>query len=65
MGGQPKSNENQSRESIDDIIDDAVENAEARRELSDEELDDVAGGIIAGGVRLPIKTGIIRSDNSC
>jgi hypothetical protein len=65
MSGQPKSNENQSRESIDDLIDDAVENAEARRELSDDELDDVAGGIIAGGMRPPINIGIIKIDSSC
>jgi hypothetical protein len=65
MSGQPKSNENQSRESIDDIIDDAVENAEARRELSDDELDDVAGGIIAGGMIIPINIGIIKVDSSC
>jgi hypothetical protein len=64
MSGQPKSNENQSHESIDDIIDDAVENAEARRELSNDELDDVAGGIIAGGMRPPINIGIIKIDSS-
>jgi hypothetical protein len=65
MSGQPKNNENQSSEGIDDIIDDAVENAEARRELSDEEMDDVAGGVIAGGIKLPIMIGIIATDNSC
>jgi hypothetical protein len=44
MDSQSKNNENQPHESIDDIIDDAVENAEIRRELSDDELDEAAGG---------------------
>jgi DNA-directed RNA polymerase specialized sigma54-like protein len=46
MNDQSKGNEDQSREKIDDIIDDAIENAEARRELSDDDLDEVNGGSI-------------------
>jgi hypothetical protein len=53
-----KSNEGQSSEKIDEIIDDAIENAEIRRELSDDDLDRVNGGniidkiIIFGGYLL-------------
>jgi hypothetical protein len=46
MNDLPKSNENNFSGSIDIIIDDAIENAEDRRELSDNELDDVNGGLI-------------------
>lgn len=55
MNDQSKGHEDKSREKIDDIIDDAIENAEARRELSDNDLDEVNGGglidkiIIFGG----------------
>jgi hypothetical protein len=40
-----KNKENQPIENIDEAIDDVVEKAEARKELSDSELDDVAGGM--------------------
>jgi hypothetical protein len=43
-----KNKENQPIEDIDEVIDDAVEKAEARKELSDGELDDVSGGIPGG-----------------
>jgi hypothetical protein len=35
---------NIDNENIDEIVDEAVENAEARRELSENELDGIAGG---------------------
>jgi hypothetical protein len=44
MMDNSKSKENQPIEDIDKVIDDVVEKAEARKELSDGELDDVAGG---------------------
>lgn len=50
MSSQSKNNENLPQESIDDIIDDAIENAEIRRELSDDELDEAAGGGIINAI---------------
>lgn len=38
---------NQLDDNVDEIIDEAVENAESRRELSENELDGVAGGLIS------------------
>jgi hypothetical protein len=58
MSGQSKRTDNQSHEGIDDIIDDAVENAEARKELSNDEMDEIAGGI-----KLPLEVGIIANNN--
>jgi hypothetical protein len=46
MINQSKNNEDQSNINIDDFIDAAIENAEARRELSDDELDEVNGGTV-------------------
>lgn len=43
-----KNKENQPIEDIDEVIDDVVEKAEARKELSDVELDDIAGGMPIG-----------------
>lgn len=47
MSNEDKNNKNQSDENIDKIIDEAVENAESRRELSENELDEVAGGLMS------------------
>lgn len=59
MSKQPKEDKNQSHENIDEIIDSAVENAEARQELAEDELDEVNGG-----VRFPIPIiGLIKENN--
>jgi hypothetical protein len=59
MSKQPKEDKNQSHENIDEIIDSAVENAEARQELSEDELDEAIGG-----VKLPPPIiGLIKEDN--
>ena len=44
MSEQPKDNNTQPDENIDEVLDSAIENAEARKELSEAELDEVAGG---------------------
>lgn len=38
-------NEDQLDDNVDEIIDEAVENAESRRALSENELDEIAGGL--------------------
>ncbi|MCY7368116.1 MAG: hypothetical protein LH474_08185 [Chamaesiphon sp.] len=48
MSEHPKENKNQPTENIDEVLDAAIENAEARKELSEAELDEIAGGIIGG-----------------
>jgi hypothetical protein len=48
MTDNSRDKENQPIEDIDEVIDDAIEKAEARKELSDGELDDVSGGIPGG-----------------
>jgi hypothetical protein len=53
MTQYPKENKNQPDENIDEIIDSAVDNAETRKELSEGELDEIAGGVTAGGIRIP------------
>jgi hypothetical protein len=59
MSKQPKEDKNQSHENIDEIIDSAIENAEARQELSEDELDEANGGI-----RLPMPIiGLIKENN--
>jgi transcriptional antiterminator len=40
-----KEDKNQSHDNIDEIIDSAIDNAETRKELSEAELEEVAGGI--------------------
>jgi hypothetical protein len=45
MNDDLKDKSNQPIEDIDEIIDDAVEIAEARKEMLNDELDDIAGGI--------------------
>jgi hypothetical protein len=48
MTDNSKNKENQPIEDIDEDIDDIIEKAEARKELCDDELDDVAGGMPFG-----------------
>jgi hypothetical protein len=45
MNQNSKENKNQPDENIDEIIDSAIKNAEIRKELSEAELEEVAGGI--------------------
>ena len=54
MSQHPKENNNQPDENIDEILDSAIENAETRKELSEGELDEIAGGVTAGGIRVTI-----------
>lgn len=44
MSEQSKNNKNQPHGNVDDTIDEAIENAESRRELSQDDLDEVNGG---------------------
>ncbi|MCY7368117.1 MAG: hypothetical protein LH474_08190 [Chamaesiphon sp.] len=50
MSVHPKESNNLPTENIDEVLDAAIENAEARKELSESELDEVAGGVILGGI---------------
>jgi bacteriocin-like protein len=58
MSKQPKEDRNQSHKNIDEIIDAAVDNAEARQELSEDELNEVDGGI-----KFPIIIGLEKQDS--
>jgi hypothetical protein len=49
MNQNSKENKNQPDENIDKTLDLAIENAEIRKELSDTELDEIAGGKIIVG----------------
>ena len=52
MTSENEKNKQEADRKIDEAIEKAVENAEARKkELSGEELDGIAGGTIAGGIR--------------
>ena len=51
MTSENEKNKQEADRKIDEAIEKAVENAKARKELSDEELDGIAGGTIAGGIR--------------
>lgn len=44
MSEQSKNNKKQPQKNVDEIIEEALENAESRRELSQDELDEVDGG---------------------
>lgn len=59
MNSKNEENDNQPSQKNDEIIEKAVENAEVRRELSDKELDEVAGGIKISGITI----GLIAQDN--
>jgi hypothetical protein len=62
MNSENEKNQDRDSQKIDEIIDKAVENAEARRELSEDELDDVAGGI---GIKVGgITVGLIAQNNN-
>jgi hypothetical protein len=60
MNSENEQDRDRHSQKIDEIIDEAVENAEARRELSEDELDDVAGGIKIGGITI----GLIAQNNN-
>jgi ClpP class serine protease len=60
MSNKPEENKDRLPQKIDEIIDEAVENAEARRELSNEELDEVAGGLKISGITI----GLIAQNNN-
>ena len=53
MNQNSKEKKSQPDENIYEIIDSAINNAETRKELSEDELDEIAGGITAGGIRIP------------
>jgi hypothetical protein len=75
MSNQSQKNTNQLHISIDDIISSAVENAETRRNVFNEEMDGINGGMPSGGATTgarPVKPpvvitmGIIKTnDNYC
>jgi hypothetical protein len=72
MSNQSKKSTNQLHISIDDIISGAVENAEARRNVSNEEMDGINGGLSSGGattggrpVLKPTTSGIIKTIDNC
>jgi bacteriocin-like protein len=49
MNQNSKENKDRSDENIDETLDLAIKNAEIRKELSDTELDEIAGGKITAG----------------
>jgi hypothetical protein len=75
MSNQSKKNTNQLHISIDDIISGAIENAEARRNVSNEEMDGINGGLPSGGATTgarPVKPPVVitmgkikTDDNYC
>ena len=50
MNSENEKKKQETDQKINEAIEKAVENAEARKELSDEELDGIDGGAIAGGL---------------
>jgi hypothetical protein len=76
MTNESQRNPNRPRINIDDIIGDAIENAEIRRDLSESELNGIIGGASSSGaateskspqivgkvVRVPITVGLIAQD---
>lgn len=60
MNSENENNKKEAYQKIDEAIEKAVENAEARKELSDKELDGIAGGAIAGGLIRP--TGFVANE---
>lgn len=67
MSNQSNKNTNQLHISIDDIISGAVENAEARRNVSNEEIDGINGGIATTGgrpVSPPITMGLMKAPDA-
>jgi ribosomal protein L22 len=62
MNSKNEQDRDRDSQKIDEVIDKAVENAEARRDLSEDELDDVAGGI---GIKIGgITLGLIAQNNN-
>jgi hypothetical protein len=76
MTNESQPNPRRHRIDIDDIIGDAIENAEIRRDLSESELNGIIGGASGSGaaieskspqivgkfVRVPITVGLIAQD---
>ena len=59
MNSENQKNKQEADLKIDEAIEKAVENAEARKELSEEELDGIAGGKTLGGLHT---TGLIATE---